>query len=236
MTCAPRALNEAQQALAMQWQPMAFKIARGFLRRYAHLRRQEEDVLAEALVGLVEGVQRWEPERGSVAACVGWWVAARLHTFQRRGSRCVPGVKPKPWKRPPPRAVCVSLDAAIGDSGDTFHEIQPGPFVDPSDAIDCASLAADAQAELARRKLRRSQRDTPADVARAMRDAEVFIRHSFHGATLESIAGDMGMTREGVRQCVLKMQPLFDAWASSLRNEAVSGSRRARVRHGGDSP
>ncbi|NOK06679.1 MULTISPECIES: hypothetical protein [Myxococcus] len=214
---------------------MAYKIAWAFLRKSAHLRRYEDDVLAEAMVGLVEGCRRWEPERGSIASCVSWWVVAQLQAFKRRGSRGVAQVRRKSHLRQSPPPVCLSLDAELSDDGCTLYDLLPGPFTDPALQLDCTTLAAGAQAELARRKMRRSQRETPADVTRARRDAAVFIRYSFHGATLDALARELEMTREGVRQCVLKMQPLFDAWASSLRAEAVSGPRRSVVQHGGAS-
>ncbi|WP_229908377.1 sigma factor-like helix-turn-helix DNA-binding protein [Comamonas sp. JC664] len=131
----------------------------------------------------------------------------------------------------------LSMDAQLGaDSDGTLHDLLPCASSDPALAVDCARLAADAPAELARRKLRRTQQSKPADAERALRDAGVFLRYSFDNVTLEEIGREQGMTRERVRQLVLRMQPLFDAWAAELRAEGLSGARRRVVQHGGAEP
>jgi hypothetical protein len=78
----PTPLDPERQLLAIQWRRLGMSVAyNAMLSSDMYLL---EDVQAEGVLGIVEGLARWVPERGSPSAAAYWWARSKVSRMLRR--------------------------------------------------------------------------------------------------------------------------------------------------------
>lgn len=219
----------------MKWRRWALMLAQRWCRQ-AHQKPHAADIRAEALLGLVEGAQRWNPKRGSFSAVAHFYVLNRLRKYEREGARVVrvPHSKTSREGFTAPRecSMDVQLRGPEGTAGGTRHELLPAaPAPDTLEAEDAARLYAELEDALVMHWMALPS-PLPKPEAKARSYARCYVGWHYLGQTLEELGAQEGFTRERARQVVLLMQRAFDRWAAEYRAEALglpSPSRRQRA-------
>lgn len=213
-------------ALVQRWKGFAVKLADRFLRRSRHLAAHKDDVISEAFCGLVEAARRWKPEKGTFPTYARWWVRQRMLEYDRRGARVVPLAATQRWTMPTDKSFDApglrKFEHDDGRGESSMHDwfALTDDAMTPDEAIDARALYVAAREQLARR-LAGVDADSPKHLARGRRKADFYLRNTFEGATLDSISQEYGITREAVRQQVLRVEATFGRWAEDVRRDAA---------------
>lgn len=175
-------LASQQDMLVRQFLPMTWRVARRFSRDPQEL----EDIQASALEGLVEAINRYEPDRGTSFATYAWrhmqWAISRNFDRVQLVSRKHRFKLKKEGKELP---------------HPTSIETIPNFANRVSDATAVSALD-DVISVDERKKLRAVVDTLPA------RKRTVLIRRFFAGETFDTIALDLGVTRQRVHQITLE--------------------------------
>lgn len=205
-------LNAERQVLVAKWRRYALMLAQ----KWCHLAHQEphvEDIRAEALLGLVEGAQRWDPKCGSFTAIAHYYILNRLRRYEREGVRVVRLPSRLELAAPKEVSMDARLSGADGIPGDaTRHQVLPAPAAsDRLEEEDSARLFAQLEDTLVMYWLAiPTQAPKPGREDRARRYARCFIGHEYLGQTLEELGAQEGVSRERARQCIGLMQLAFN--------------------------
>ncbi len=114
------------EALLEQNEGLVRKFASPYLRRFPSL---QEDILQAARLGLLEALNRWDPERGALSTAASFWIRAHIQEFLRNtlspftmGSGAVGNLSSGSESHPS----VIRLDEEVGEGEDDFHQIVPG--------------------------------------------------------------------------------------------------------------
>ncbi|MBJ6762784.1 hypothetical protein JGU66_18630 [Myxococcaceae bacterium JPH2] len=222
-------LDKERQDLCVQWQDFALAMAGEFLARSRRLAHHSEDIRSAALLGLVEGARRWQPERGAFSTCVYWGIHCRLQLFERADARAVTLPHRLPWA--PSREVSTSARLTRNASDmRTVEDTLLAPDCDITADIDARRLVTSIEPALAARILARRQHahlpPTRAQRARAVRDARWFMHWHFEDGALASAARKARVTRAAVHVAVGRAGVQFAEIADEIRTEADRPSLR----------
>ena len=145
------------------------------VRPYQSARCELDDLLQTGRMALLDCVQDHDPARSKFSTFALLKMSGAAWRFARAGRYIVSdGTRSKDAQR-----FASSLDAPIGDGGETFGSLLAAPTLDLMAAVDVESLVA---------TLPRRERD-------------VLRRHYIgRGETLQEIGASVGLTRERIRQ------------------------------------
>ncbi|RKH09009.1 hypothetical protein D7X74_30470 [Corallococcus sp. CA047B] len=218
MTC-PRPnhpLTAEQRALCAKWLPLAVKLTLQSLnhRGFAH---HEDEAEGLAGIAIVKAARVWEPTRGRFPWCLRLWVRQEVRIFACHGAQTV-------HRSQRAHGVgaygVVSLDAKLlPDESDSsaFLDFLEAPRVDVAEALDAGRLMVRAKSEVARRLA--GWKPTAAKRRVAKESVGLWVARTLEGATLESLAGPLGISRQAVDQRVARVQVVFERWAAEVRGE-----------------
>lgn len=199
-------LTPEQQALCVQWLPMARKYARKTL-RLAHMADSPEaDGIANE--ALVRAARVWEPKRGPFKACLIPWVRAMVSLHKTTQAQVVArrqddfsGDLLVNW-----------LDAPLPSGRGTFADLLDDGEEPQTDGLDMARIARAVEHVILKALSGRRDPHLSLSVWKAMTFEE--------DATLTEVGSRHGFTRQAADRHFRLAQAAVDRWAAKLRSES----------------
>jgi hypothetical protein len=217
MACAKQRppLTSEQRQLCAKWLPLAVKLTLKQMARTRRLDHRHDEAEGLAAEALLKAAHAWRPERSRFPWFLRYFVRMELRTFEHHGARVVQVSEREYFRR---GRVADGLGEAVPLDGG-LAVVMAAPSLDVEGLIDSARLLRRVRGEVSRRLLV----GRPATAARRRFVAEsvaLWVERTLEGATLESLASRLGITRQAVDQRVARVHVAFEAWASEVRREA----------------
>jgi hypothetical protein len=213
-------LNAEQQALCVQWMPLALAYMRRAFVKYG-LAANMTDAEGTANDALVHAARVWESKRAPFPACLKWWVFAKARLYRTHGGLVVSRDRDQ-WEAP----TIYRLDAKVTGhrvstaDESTWLDLLEDPNPERLDDVDARRAARAFEAEAIHAlvgnyttaKKAKSARLTFELWARKFSDNEV---------TFEELGSEYGFSRQAAEQRFKRVQAIFEEWAAAIRAEAA---------------
>lgn len=211
-------LTKEQQALCVQWRPLALRYARLTSTKFGLEHHDEADGIAHE--ALVSAVRVWDPKRAAFPSCLRVWIRARAHVYRAHRSQPV-ARSVRRWEPVPMYRLNVPIDGTDGFEQEiTWQDVLEDPNPERLDDTDARRVARAFEVEAIRALIgnyttarkANSARLTFALWARKFSDDEV---------TFEELGAEYGFSRQAAEQRFKRVQAIFDDWAEGIRAEAA---------------
>ncbi len=211
MTFPTSRLTPEQSAIVAKNAPLVKWFVSKRIRQFPHLEHIREDMFQEGMLAMCRSVVKHNPDLGKFSTYVMMYLNVYVREYER--TACNPVSAPGRNRH-----------AGQGAGSAVFVQRAEMPLHDPAETpapdedLDAADLYARAEVHMEREAGERNGR-------LFMRVCFGNLEESTHRAGVlgptATLAKELGVSRERVRQLVRRGQKTFDAWAAGIRDEAA---------------
>lgn len=211
-------LTSEQQALCVQWRPLAIRYARLTSTKFGIENHDEADGIAHE--ALVSAVRVWDPKRAAFPSCLRVWVRARAHIYRAHRSQPV-ARSVRQWEPVPMYRLNVPVNSGQ-DLGQemTWQDVLEDPNPEHLDGTDARRVARAFEVAAIRSLIGNYTTAKKADSAR-LTFALWARKFSDDEVTFEQLGAEYGFSRQAAEQRFKRVQAVFEEWAAGIRAEAA---------------
>lgn len=203
-------LTKEQQALCVQWLPIAQKYARKTLYLAGMSDSPEADGIADE--ALVRAARVWEPKRGPFKLCLIPWVRAMVALHKTTQAQVVS----RPQDNFSGDLLVSWLDAPLPSGRGTFADFMDDGEVPNTDGVDMARIVRAVEHVILK---------ALAGSKNPRLSLSVWMTMTFEeGVTLSEVGARHGFTRQAADRHFRLAQAAVDRWAMTLRRESQDSS------------
>lgn len=179
-----------------------------------HLRRHKEDLAQEGFIGLLKAVKTYDPTRGGFFK----FACAHVNYYMRIGATRLVGETSRPAHASFRRKETWKYDREAQDAEGNHLSVDSLPSPRTKTPEEIAILN-----QLARRlKYRLGHLGRDGKIFRKRLDADdTYAGGTLHGTSSASIAEEMNLSRERVRQVIQEVGEGVRAWGEKIKKEAA---------------